>query len=92
MKKILACCLCSFLSITNVIAGRDDYGRDYSIRDGDSSSAPIWFFIILAFIAYCAYNAFKKDEDDNSGRGCLASVIAFIIAFIIFAMIARALR
>lgn len=90
MKKILAYSLCNFLTITNIIAGRDDYGRDYSVRDGDSSFT--WIFIILAFIAYCAYNVFKKDEDDNSGRGCLASVIAFIIAFIIFAIIARALR
>ena len=92
MKKFLISCLYSFLTIVNAIAGRDDYGRDYSVRDGDSSFSPIWFFIILAFIGYGAYNAFKKSDNDTNGRGCLASIIAVVIAFIIFSMIVRALK
>lgn len=80
------------MTITNAIAGRDDYGRDYSVRDGDSSFSPIWFFIILAFIGYGAYNTFKKNDNDTTGRGCLASIIAVVITFIIFSMIIRALK
>lgn len=92
MKKLLVSCLGCFLTIVNAIAGRDDYGRDYSVHDGDSSFSPIWFFIILAFIGYGAYNAFKKTDNDTNGRGCLASIIAVVIAFIIFSMIVRALK
>lgn len=92
MRKLLVSCLGCFLTIVNALAGRDDYGRDYSVRDGDSSFSPIWFFIILAFIGYGAYNAFEKGKDGFSGKGCLASIIAVVIAFIIFSMIVRALK
>lgn len=92
MKKLLVSCLGCFLIIVNALAGRDDYGRYYSVRDEDSSSAPIWFLIILAFIGYGAYNVFKKNDNDTNGRGCLASIIAVVIAFIIFSMIVRALK
>ena len=92
MKKFLISCIYSFLTRVNAIAGWDDYGRDYSVRDGDSSFSPIWFFIILAFIGYGSYNAFEKGKDGFSGKGCLAAIIAVVIAFIIFSMIVRALK
>lgn len=92
MKKLLVSCFGCFLIIVNALASRDDYGRDYSVRDGDSSFSPIWFFIILAFIGYGAYNTFKKNDNDTTGRGCLTSIIAVVIAFIIFSMIVRALK
>lgn len=92
LKKLLLICLCHVLSITIVLADPSVYGRDYTLRDGDSSSGPIWFLIVLVLVGTGAYNAFKKNEDDTNGKGCLASIIAVIIAFFIFAMIARALK
>lgn len=91
-KRLLVSGLCCFGAVLGVIASRDDYVRDYSIRDGGSSSFAGWFFVILALIGYVAYNVFKKNEDDTSGRGCVASIIAVVIAFILFSMIVRALK
>lgn len=92
MKRLLISCLCSILTLANAIAGRYDRGRDYSVRDGDSSSGSLYLFAIIALIGYGAYNVFKKDENDTSGRGCLASIIAVVVAFILFSMIFRACK
>lgn len=91
MKRFLISCLYSFLAIVNAIAS-DHGGRDYAVRDGDSSSAPIWILIILGFIGYGVYNAFEKGKDGFSGKGCLASIVAVVIAIIIIVMIVNALR
>lgn len=82
MKKILVCCLYSFLTIVNVIAAPSDYGRDL-----EHNTSPIESFVTVLIIigGIIIYNVFKKEGAEE--RGCIAVIIAAIILFVIVYMI-----
>jgi len=81
MRKIPLVSVLFLTAALNLIADPSDYGRDYSMKDGDSSSAPIWFIALIIIVGYIAYNIFKKDDNSKSGSGCLAAIIGVIIVF-----------
>lgn len=51
--------LCSMFPM--IAEAYDRHGRDYSVRDGGGSSGGLMLLVIIGIVAYCFFNAGKKD-------------------------------
>lgn len=82
MRNLIAIIASEVLGTLSSIAAPQDHGR-ILMDEEESSGVPLWFPILFIGAGILAYNIFKKDEKDNSGRGCLASIVAIILLFVI---------
>ncbi|MCM1222715.1 MAG: hypothetical protein NC548_50485 [Lachnospiraceae bacterium] len=82
MNRICALIIFSIISLTEVLGSPQDYGRDYSVRESDGSTPPIWFILAIVGGGWIGSKIFKRDSEDES-KGCLGAIVGAIAAFAI---------
>lgn len=63
-----------------------DRGEHGALNDSDSSSTPSWFIVLFVIVGFITYNIFD-DKEKGTPRGCIATIIAYAILFMIIYII-----
>ena len=82
-----------FLGIIATIplfADRGEQGVLNDLNEG-SSSPPLWPIVLFAIVGFIAYDTFN-DKKSETPKGCIATIIAWIILFAIICFISRLFR
>jgi hypothetical protein len=85
MKIRIFVILLGIMTTMPLFADRGERGAWDEINK-NSSSVPSWFIALFIIVGYITYNIFNDKEKDTP-NGCIATIIAYILLFILIYII-----